>query len=341
MIELDQINQLLDATITQLSAGQLMAVAQQLPHLPGDDYVKRKADRTCNRIARQLERLKHLDLAAQCYATSQEAPATERRIRILEKQNDLKGALALCEHLLHNSHHPDELTFAERFYEKLKKKLGQPIQTSALYQPETIQLELAKPELAIELTVAEHFQQRGDSALYLENSLFCGLFGLWFWEIIFAPVKDAFFNPFQRAPRDLNSPEFYSKRKTVLEDRLEALHQSDWQQQMKKAAQTKRGLANVFVNWDYLSDEIIDLLLQRIPPHHLKAVFGRMIKAPGLYRNGFPDLIVMPEQGGYYLLEVKGPGDTLQNNQIHWFKLFAQHTIPAKLAKVSFINEEI
>ena len=100
----------------------------------------------------------------------------------------------------------------------------------------------------------------------------------------------------------------------------------------------KYGRANHFVMWRYLNEEIIDLALERIPVDHLSAVFKRMLKDLKNNRSGFPDLVVFPTEGGYQLIEVKGPGDTLQGNQKRWLRWFDQHDMSAKVTHVTWQN---
>ena len=52
--------------------------------------------------------------------------------------------------------------------------------------------------------------------------------------------------------------------------------------------------------------------------------------------SGFPDLVHFPAVGGYRLIEVKGPGDSLQKNQQRWMQYFHQHGIPHQLARVTW-----
>ena len=53
-------------------------------------------------------------------------------------------------------------------------------------------------------------------------------------------------------------------------------------------------------------------------------------------RAGLPDLIrFLPALDWYELIEVKGPGDRLQDNQRRWLAYFEQHGIPARVCHVS------
>ncbi|MDZ7686509.1 MAG: VRR-NUC domain-containing protein [Gammaproteobacteria bacterium] len=45
---------------------------------------------------------------------------------------------------------------------------------------------------------------------------------------------------------------------------------------------------------------------------------------------------VFPPQGGYRLVEVKGPGDALRQNQRRWLAWFGAHGIPAEVLDVEW-----
>ena len=76
---------------------------------------------------------------------------------------------------------------------------------------------------------------------------------------------------------------------------------------------------------------------QIIPGAHLLAVWERMLFDPGENRRGFPDLVALGDTpGDYCLIEVKGPGDALQESQKRWLRFFEREGIPAAVAWVSW-----
>jgi len=91
------------------------------------------------------------------------------------------------------------------------------------------------------------------------------------------------------------------------------------------------------VHWGIINQPLLELSLAQIPSAHIKGVFEIMLKHPGLYRNGFPDLIVFGPNH-YQLVEVKAPGDIIQPNQKRWFRHFKQLGIPAILMKVAYTD---
>ena len=66
------------------------------------------------------------------------------------------------------------------------------------------------------------------------------------------------------------------------------------------------------------------------------ALFERLLSDLRYHRTGLPDLIHFPHDGGYRLIEVKGPGDRLQKNQQRWMAFFARQDIPHRVAQVSW-----
>jgi hypothetical protein len=83
------------------------------------------------------------------------------------------------------------------------------------------------------------------------------------------------------------------------------------------------------VAWDYLERGVIELALRCIPAAHLKLWFQRILQDVKDNRTGFPDLIqFFPLEGRYEMIEVKGPGDRLQDNQLRWIDYCKEHGMP-------------
>ena len=107
-------------------------------------------------------------------------------------------------------------------------------------------------------------------------------------------------------------------------------------QVVKKRWRQKQGLMNPLVNWQGLDLDLIELALERIDHAHWRAVFERILQDLRNNRAGFPDLVHFPSAGGYCLIEVKGPGDSLQKNQQRWMQYFDEHGIPHQLTRVTW-----
>lgn len=306
---------------------------------PGDSAVlRRRHDRFCNKVARDLERLQDLDLAYQVYLRTQEPPSRERRARIQFKQEKYEAAHDICASIIDSPYTEAELIFAEQFTEKCAKALGRPKDRSSPFRPLQRLLTIAaNPELRVEELVRQEVAGASGVCVYVENWLFNAVFGLTFWPAVFAPVSGAFSHPYQHRPHDLYDASFTKKRHTLIQAAFALLNAEDWPEVVLARWRDKFGLSNPFVGWPEAGEDCLQIALERIPREHWRAVFQRMLRDLRENGSGFPDLIHFPEQGGYELLEVKSPTDSLQPNQKRWMATFEQNGIPYQLVQVTWL----
>ncbi|MBN7134698.1 hypothetical protein ACP89_21425, partial [Pseudomonas oleovorans] len=65
--------------------------------------------------------------------------------------------------------------------------------------------------------------------------------------------------------------------------------------------------------------------------------FTRLLRDLKANRAGMPDLIQFyPQEQRYRMIEVKGPGDRLQDNQKRWLAFAAERGIPVEVCYVSW-----
>ncbi|USE38406.1 VRR-NUC domain-containing protein [Endozoicomonas sp. SCSIO W0465] len=335
-LSLSQLWQEVACENNQLDLDELQALAAKLP--PSSDFIhpvfKRRHARLANAIARDLERQGALREAIACFQQSYLPPSRERQARIMAKLNDTAGAIALCEEIQASPASSLELAFAYRFSRILKreKRRRQSVRFDELA------LELNDNGQRVEFQVQEYFSNRGWQVFYVENALINGLVGLWFWDIIFADREGAFFQPFQSAPSDLMTPDFYQSSKDLIDQRLSDMSDSYLLGTLLATFNEKQGISNRLVHWPALSPELITLAVSLIPVDQLRAMFQRLIFDIAHNRTGFPDLILFdPENSRYQWLEVKGPGDKLQENQKLWLVFFQENGIPAEVVYVRWI----
>ncbi|TLM76451.1 VRR-NUC domain-containing protein [Microbulbifer harenosus] len=322
----------------EAGADAIAALAAQLPvNTQQDATLQRRLDRLRVAMARQLERLDALDAADQIYRACAHPPARERRARIAVKRGDSQAGLALCREILAEPLDEAEAIFAESFgYRTAKREKNlHGWEAPARYRPPTETVALPAAQECVELLAAAWLQQLGDCH-YVENTLFNGVFGLFIWDIVFAPVAGAFFHPFQIAPGDFRTPDFYRARRDMFEQRLGELADERFAERVWRNFDAKYGIANPLVAWEALSEPLLRLALTRIPTAHWLVLFRRLLSDITSHRSGLPDLILFPETGGYELVEVKGPGDRLQQNQQRWLAYFARHRIPHRVLHVEW-----
>ena len=302
-----------------------------------------KSERLRYEVARQLERIGDLSSADRLYRRCLLPPSRERRARILDQREKHRAALDLCEHIIAQPLDEQELQFACGFAVRLIKRHGFAAMESAeqlhiTHQPTVTDLELEFSD-PVEIAVAD-FHNRldpGGRCDHIENSLFNGVLGLLLWDVVFAPLPGAFYNPFQYRPSDFYAHDFTSRRQHLLQQAWLGINSNEdiWQLVRKRWHQ-KQGLMNPFVNWQGLDLDLIELALERIDHAHWRAVFERILQDLRNNRAGFPDLVHFPSAGGYCLIEVKGPGDSLQKNQQRWMQYFEEHGIPHQLTRVTW-----
>ncbi len=88
-----------------------------------------------------------------------------------------------------------------------------------------------------------------------------------------------------------------------------------------------------------LNEELLQKALSVIPAQHLKLIFQRMLDDLRHHTSGLPDLIafdISSEGTRYQMIEVKGPNDRLQDNQVRWFEFFAHYGIPTQVLHVQW-----
>ncbi len=262
-------------------------------------------------------------------AGTQRAPAGRRR--------RARAALELCREIENAPRDETEASFAPFFREKLEKQLD-PVKKTRCAARRSALLELAveRGTIAVERQALAALAGQGRRGLYAENWLWKSLFGLAFWDIVYAPVPGAFHHPFQYGPRDLDSPTFRPAREAAIAARLaELAAAADLRPRLMGTFAAKQGKANALVSWHPGSREAIELALELIEGPHLAKVADRLSRDLGRYRRGLPDLLVRKEGGrGFELWEVKAPGDQLRPEQKSWLDYLNAQGLPAGVLKL-------
>ena len=322
--------------VNKASIEQHKALLNEIPaDIAGDGQLRRRLDRLRNRIARQLERLGESSAALELFKQTQSPPARERSVRILLSEKRFVEANQIIEDMTTNPRGESELQVAARLRKQWAKLSGIPLKAEKRFRPETSTLTLNQSSLRVELEAQNFYSQMGD-CFYTENHLVNGVLGLFIWDIIFSPIAGVFYNPFQYAPSDFYSPEFRERRDDRLKTRF---HEIDdplrFSARIMENFEVHEGKSNPMVRWPGISYELLSLSLQRIPAMHWKIMFDRILSDPRENMAGFSDLILFRNNDLHYeFIEVKGPGDTLQQNQLRWMQYFSIHRIPCRVVNV-------
>ncbi|MDF7822109.1 VRR-NUC domain-containing protein [Runella sp. MFBS21] len=309
----------------QASIGHLGEVAQP-------SYIK-----LINRVAAYLERQKLPEQALTVYQLTDHIPSRERRVRLLHRMGFVEEAIALCEAIAHDPQNADERFFALDFQEKInnaKKKVRKSV-TRFLKESDSVTI---SPDFRhrVEQGVAEYFVLNGKQALHAENYPWRGLFGLIFWDIIYDTNVQAIHHPLQRMPSDFYQPDFFRKRAPQIRERLSQLESVEMiAQTLESTFIEKFGIANVLVDWNEILLELVKLIALHLTPLQTRAILLEI--ATNLRENtrGFPDLMVWDENG-LELVEVKSPTDHLSSQQLHWMQFMADLGIKARVLRVEW-----
>ncbi|MBW6393346.1 VRR-NUC domain-containing protein [Billgrantia antri] len=321
----------------------------EVPEVPeGNAWLAQRRGKLLLRLGHAAERKGREELALRLYAASGDGPGGQveariRRLRLLERLGEHRQAHALASQAWQAGTCDQETQALARLLPRLCRRLGlAPPAGEPEARPQRLDLCLPRAGVAsVEQAVAEHLSRPEAPVYYVENALVTGLFGLLCWPALFAPLPGAFFHPFHSGPADLHRDDFVARRRERFEACLARLDDGSHGEAIRRTWHAKRGLASPFVHWDGLDETLLEQALTCIPAMHLRACFERLLADLKTNRAGLPDLIqfLPPDPEGqprYRLIEVKGPGDRLQDNQRRWLAYFQRHAIPAEVCHVSW-----
>jgi len=318
----------------------LVNVLQRIDALRCDTaFLAARRDKLLFRLGQQLEREGHLDDALSCYVDCRHADARLRRIRVLERLERPQQAYQLAREAVAAPHNAAESQGVQRALQRLSRQLGLDTSPSLrLPAPSRLDLCLPRPEAqSVEYAVKLHLSEPEAPVHYVENSLICSLFGLLCWPAIFAPLPGAFFHPFHSGPVDLLSADFHPRRAELFAACLAQLESDAYKNTIRQTYEAKYGILSPFVFWGALDADLFEQALDCLPAAHLRAWFQRLLLDIKANRAGMPDLIQFwPAQRRYRMIEVKGPGDRLQDNQRRWLAFCAEHEMPVEVCYVQW-----
>jgi len=316
----------------------------EVPHPSDNPWLTSRRDRLLLELGRQAERQGERELALQALAASGHGEARLKQLRLLERMKRFEEAWAIAAHWQNHELSDAEAQGLARILKRLAAKVGQPV-PAAPQNPEIHEFTLTLPQSggSVEAVVRDHLSSPEAPVFYVENTLINGLFGLLCWNTIFKPIPGAFFHPFHTGPADLVREDFVSRRQAAFGQCFAALQDGRYRQRILDTFAAKQGITNPFVTWPALNEELLILALDCIPAADLRILFERLLLSIREHRSGLPDLIrFYPENPSnkprYELIEVKGPGDRLQDHQIRWLHFFARQGIAASVCYLRWQN---
>jgi hypothetical protein len=322
------------------------AVLRDIPAAQFDnDWLNSRRERLMYQIAQHYEKQKDWVNAYQLYARCQFPGARGRAIRVLEKNRQYAQAYQLLCAAQRAPESDAERQQLLRISPRLTRQLGRPT-TRAPHPPVLTRLELRLPmpaqEWRVEAVVRDHLAREDAPVFYVENALINALFGLLCWRAIFSAIPGAFFHPFHRGPADLYSPDFFQRRAHEFGACLRELDGAAYRDTIRANFAAKAGIQSPFLAWDLIGADLLELALACIPAVHLKKMFERILLDVHANRSGFPDLIQFwPAERRYNMIEVKGPGDRLQDNQLRWIGYCRTHQMPVSVCYLEWLETSV
>ena len=328
----------LDTLVDAGDIASLIAKVNAIDIEPDHAWLAARRAKLLYRIGNHAERLALWPVALDAYTHSSWPGARHRRVRVHERDGCFAQALELASLALREPESEAEFQRISRMLPRLRRAVGEPAPRPARersIERETIVLPYPDEAFAVEFVVRDHLHTDAAPVFYVENGLINSLFGLLCWEAIFAAVPGAFFHPFQRGPADLHAPDFQARRADAFARCLAQLDSAAYRSTILHHLETKSGIQSPFVFWGTLTPGLVDAALGCLPASHLKLWFVRLLADIRENRSGLPDLIrFWPAEHRYELIEVKGPGDKLQDNQIRWLRYCIAHGMPVRVLDV-------
>jgi VRR-NUC domain/Fanconi anemia-associated nuclease SAP domain len=323
-----------------------------VPGAIGDsEWLEERRQKLLFMIAREYERAGAGAKALPHYLQCSYRGARSRAIRLKVKAKEWEEARALCALARDKPDSAAELQHVRRVLPRIHRNLKIAHETEHPL-PVIPEFEVVLDGMrsgsrsgepsagAVEYLVRDHLareQADGSTVRYVENGLITALFGLLCWPAVFAPVPGAFFHDFHHGPVDLESGLFYRRRRQEFDEFLSQLDSGGYKKVIWGVFEEKWGIQSPFVRWHHLDKTLLQWALACFPAAHLRAWFEWILRDVKENRAGFPDLVQFyPEERRYRMIEVKGPGDRVQDNQRRLLEYCVSHGMPVSVCYVTW-----
>ncbi len=338
----------------QLSkAAAAQAICQQVQTLrsltlPDTTWLQHSWHKAMARSGRELERYGDLHSALDTYHSSRHRDACVRRLRVQERlaasDKDFSTLAQQATDALQHIEQPESRISIQRIRQRACRKAGLPAPALSLPRPvrDVPARQLTLPggcPQRVEYQVLDYYNtQHSGQCWYVENTLFPALFALLFWPALYKPVAGAFYHPFQGGPADLFQDDFAGARHHEIQAGFAALEDGSYRTTILTHWHSKQGISCPLIHWPSLDEALITQALEVISAGQLAVIFRHLLTDLRHHSRGLPDLIRLGDNAsaGWQLIEVKGPGDRLQDHQRLWLEFFLQQGMAAEVCYVSY-----
>lgn len=290
-------------------------------------------DKLLCRLGRHLEKSGDTGRAQACYARAEATRCTERLVRLLFREKRRDEARQHLERCLDDPRSDEELLFASDLYERKFNAKRTSALTDMLRAAELIDIDESlsgNPECA----VAAHYGAQGATAFRTENALWRTLFGLLFWDELFAGENTALHSPFEFVPQCLLDGSFATLHADAVAERLALLDEPrKFRSHILRISTQHYGTMNGVFRWRRNVLDALYPFIERAPPLAVRAMLAQFCTDYKASRYGYPDLTVIDDDSVRFV-EVKAEGDQLRRNQLLRIRQLRDAGFDAGIARV-------
>jgi DNA polymerase-3 subunit epsilon len=229
--------------------------------------------------------------------------------------------------------------FAEDFYTRKFGKKRTSVLTDMLNNASnTLQIDLQYVN-QVENGVIDWYKRNELNAFHTENRLWLSLFGIVFWDLLYAEQSQSLANEFDFKPTTLKENKLYFHHSNDIELILQNFeNQQNTLKYFLKQVSKYHGKVSFLVDWHPSLIDTLILLVKLIPSSQLSAMLRMMSQDFKSLRDGFPDLMVIDNQNVRFE-EVKAPGDQLRRNQMVTLKKMKEAGLTVQIIKVDWVHD--
>ncbi len=204
--------------------------------------------------------------------------------------------------------------FAEDFYQrKYNKKRTSPTTDMLRHSVRQLAIDINYKQ-SVERGVMSYYSRHGTTVFRTENRLWRTLFGLTFWEILYA--DNYLSSPFDGIPKVLKENRFYDYCQSDIEALIAGFESASvLLLHVTRIAASEYGKVNRIFQWHKRLLEPVRALIEHAELPMIIKMLLAMAKDFRQYNDGFPDIMCI-EGGHLRFEEIKAPGDVLRKNQL-------------------------
>lgn len=204
----------------------------------------------------------------------------------------------------------------------------------------------------VEEAVIGLLEAEGRRALHAEGPLWTTLFALLFADAYFLPVPGMLPVRFLAGPLDAGTPSFAPRRPEAVAAVLDAVSAGEAPARVARADARWRDTWLAGAAWSRAGSEDLVAVAEGMGPQGLRAVLEVLLRRGWRASRGLPDLVVLPGAparlpgalpsrvgDGLLLAEIKGPTDTVRDEQALWFDRLLRAGAPVELWHVTPTGE--